>query len=1498
MATAKRLSKSQAALKGIESHSGFLGEETLTRMVEQDAYENEVRKKYLNESLRVFRDAFLEFDKKYERISNSKADSQNKRRGLITEWMSRTLEYFGYTSANFDLSQLKLEEYEGHIVYQAPKHENHSVAVFVSASPESPISAFHSGHLTDPDGSVSYESHRKPSLIETVEKALKTSGLPEAVLFLPYGAYYLRSDSQTSNQCLELRWPEVMSGDNDEALILASHLLSADFFAYASQTSDQNSEKTDVEKDSKDEDSEEEGSAGSLNQRLTKSSHLFKEDLEQARRITEELHKQVTLALELLCNERLQIDPQLRSEAKKKTQNEKIANQLFKDGLFVLYRILFVLFAEAKAYLPTNNEKYAAFYSLEHLRDWAENFLRLHSRGQADPDGTYIWGTLLSIFTLLRRGVRLDGDQVVSPFNGQLFAPDQAPIFDQGPALRDSTMAKVLTALSRVEGHEHGRRLHFANLGVAQLGAVYESLLAQKPIIVAEEMTWVPAHGGGVGLVTVELAKALKMESFSEGDTGSLKKVQKQNAKTKRKAKGHLDSFISRSRPAYEPSLGKFIVAPLGGQKRQTASFYTPPKLAEFLVKRTLKPLVEGKSSQEILKLKIVEPAVGSGGFLIATLKYLGDQLLKAKVKERHPNLRGREPQPQDLQECKREILENCLFGVDVNPLSLELCRTSLYLEALVPGKPLPFLHHRLKCGNSLIGADFTNRSRASWDEGVEFPTLFDIPYQHIKVDKKIWAAWDNMQSAYGKVENSENLKEKQDQVVKNLRAEQNKIQDEWPILANGWQNSVSHFLQLSRKALEEFEKMQDAGDTVDRLDARHKDHLSLIPDMDPILIEATDTEVDEKLQRERRTALIREYGAKLYNRMVKHQRAFARLNALGDISTAMWFWPVDAWESFPTFSIFQELIEYLLNADGLDRTKRQKSLSKKALATLKTALKVANHHRFFHWNVEFSQVYANADYFGFSAIISNPPWKVVGVKDKDIYPHFDPTYNGTKASEKEKRVAALYKADPQAASTWYQQDTFFNHLSNLWQEGDRSEIRPSGKNDLATLFVLLAERISGTNGRYGLLVSRSAVFVNGGTKSLREHFFEKWGLEEASSFINLLDIFEIDSRVEFTCLVGTQSKRRWSSPRFVHGITDLNMLDGVAANLDVKDVSKISVGHRAVELDLKTVGNYFSKEILSIPGLTDPRQLEIAKALHTASGPVVYLDQIETSFIGQGINQKTGPQRGLSEFTESIPPKELPKWEDVLAGKIGKWVPLVKGKHYDFFRIRSDLSFSQYGNSQELRNFGIDLDSPVIVWRKISQPSNQRSLICATLPRGTFADDSSYTIQLDTDQDTLCSLLNAISTDFCMKFQGGTNRTFGQMIAMPLANYNTKFIDESSHLLTKKGIQFPKMDALLWLHYGQNKGALNRENLIWMLDTQFDCLKRNNPQYIKDVIEAFDHYSKQKNMYGVDPTPIFKLKSQPLTQSEPREPHSAALAKPLQKRKAGAKSSSSVRAS
>ena len=303
----------------------------------------------------------------------------------------------------------------------------------------------------------------------------------------------------------------------------------------------------------------------------------------------------------------------------------------FDQALTIVYRILFLLFAEARSLVPVWHEIYRDAYTIQAL-------IERSNRRQATASGTGLWKAFQAISRLAHAGCQA-GDLEVTPFNGRLFSPRHTPLVARR-AVDDHVMRAVLEALA-TQATAHGRRrISYHDLGVEQLGSVYERVLEHEPAV----------------------------------DEGAIVMTR---TSRKRKASG---------------------------------SFYTPQALTEFVVRRTLSPLVEGRTAGQILGLRIVDPAMGSGAFLVAACVFLADACEQALLRD--GDWSAADVTPADRSSLRRRVAEQCLFGVDVNPTAVQLARVSLWLTTLAADRPLTFLDHHLATGNSLIGARLSDLSR------------------------------------------------------------------------------------------------------------------------------------------------------------------------------------------------------------------------------------------------------------------------------------------------------------------------------------------------------------------------------------------------------------------------------------------------------------------------------------------------------------------------------------------------------------------------------------------------------------------------------------------------------------------------------------------------------------------------------------------------------------------------------------------------------------------
>ncbi len=331
-------------------------------------------------------------------------------------------------------------------------------------------------------------------------------------------------------------------------------------------------------------------------------------------------------------------------------------------ALTLLYRLLFILYAEDRGLLPVQNLRYNN-YSLRKRRDDVK-----HRKDAKDVFSTQFcryWSHLQDLCQAIDRG---DPSIGLPPYNGGLFNAAQTPLLAH-VSLNDQVMADVLAALSF--DHTTGGYINYRDLSVEQLGSIYERLLDNELV--------------------------------------------------------HQDGVIT--------------VQPNVFARKCSGSYYTADALVQLIIAETIGPLVDGRSAEHILELKVCDPAMGSGHFLVSLVDYLSDRVLEAMAAatddddgaadhgaapHRRPTVavaqriemiratirenarRGGwqldETQLDDRHIVRRMVLKRCVFGVDKNPMAVELAKVALWLHTFTAGAPLSFLNHHLRCGDSLFG--------------------------------------------------------------------------------------------------------------------------------------------------------------------------------------------------------------------------------------------------------------------------------------------------------------------------------------------------------------------------------------------------------------------------------------------------------------------------------------------------------------------------------------------------------------------------------------------------------------------------------------------------------------------------------------------------------------------------------------------------------------------------------------------------------------------------
>jgi hypothetical protein len=444
-------------------------------------------------------------------------------------------------------------------------------------------------------------------------------------------------------------------------------------------------------------------------------SGLLRSSREYQNTVSNRLREQILSALrELLVG--FQHADRVAGGAILRDYRAEARQEIYSGLVTVLMRMVFVLYAEERGLLPMDHDLYASAYSLS----------RLHAQLREDRDryGDTIndrygaWARVISLFRLLHDGVVAADGLVVPARKGDFFDPDAFPFLEGRPRgvarqlgekldlprVSDGVVFRVLDQLVVLDGE----RLQYRGLDVEQIGSVYEGLMGfELEIAEGDSLALMPDH------VVVNLEVLLRLPGPER--LKHLKAVANLDAKDKAagdvkaaKTVAELQAALARRVSSRQPGLiatGSLFLQP-GEERRRTGSHYTPRSLTQPIVETTLRPVLEklgpDVKPEQILDLKICDPAMGSGAFLVEACRQLADHLVAAwRRTGTIPEL----PKDEDpVLHARRLIAQKCLYGVDKNPLAVDLARLSLWLVTFAREHPFTFVDHALRHGDSLVG--------------------------------------------------------------------------------------------------------------------------------------------------------------------------------------------------------------------------------------------------------------------------------------------------------------------------------------------------------------------------------------------------------------------------------------------------------------------------------------------------------------------------------------------------------------------------------------------------------------------------------------------------------------------------------------------------------------------------------------------------------------------------------------------------------------------------
>ncbi len=758
------------------------------------------------------------------------------------------------------------------------------------------------------------------------------------------------------------------------------------------------------------------GSGSALLETLDENSHRH------AYAVSTDLKYALRESIELLGNEAVR---SLREAEPSLALDERLSERLSLECLRYMYRLLFLFYIEARpelGYAPVDAPAYRNGYSLERLRDM--ELSRLQS--VAEGDGNHLQASLEMLFRLVREGfdplaggdgkldlegAPLHGTFVMRPLDSKLFAQESTPLLSKAQ-LRDSVLQKVIRLMSLTrpaKGRKRRGRISYGQLGVNQLGEVYEALLSYRGFFTSERMYEVRKAGEQKDELDVAwFVPAGEIDEYTEDE-----RVYRR------------DDQGRKVLPAIEP--GRFLYRLTGRARKRSASYYTPESLTRLVVEHALKELIQDDTPAEsILKLTVCEPAMGSAAFLNEAVSQLAELYLDRRQRERGKRI-PHDRYGEELQKAKHFIADRNVFGIDLNPVAVELAEVSLWLNCVVRDGHVPWFGYQLQAGNSLVGA----RRRTHSVEWLKKGVRKEDRWHEREPERVARGASTGREkgSVYHFLLPDPGMADYKDKFVRSLEPEGFERLRKW---------KRDFCKPFSEDEIEVLERMSDA---VDDLWNRHTEGLA----KDRSLT-SDDIGVWGRERPERRTAnewkdRIRRQGA--FATDDRNAGPYRRLKLVMDYWCALWFWPPDSEDAPPTREQFLAETCLLLTGEtwragvggvqaeipfeGDDPSTeigaREELVAKNdgtidlevirsASPRLRLVEELAQAHRFLHWELQFADVFYGAGVRGgFDLILGNPPWIRIEWDEAGVVGDFEPRIEVRKmtaAQSKDARSEAI----------------------------------------------------------------------------------------------------------------------------------------------------------------------------------------------------------------------------------------------------------------------------------------------------------------------------------------------------------------------------------------------------------------------------------------------------------------------------------------------------------
>ncbi len=860
----------------------------------------------------------------------------------------------------------------------------------------------------------------------------------------------------------------------------------------------------------------------------------------------------------------------------------------FNQLLRLVYRLIFLLTVEERGVLHPDGAEEKA----KALYAAGYSLRRLRERAvkrSAHDRFADLWEATRIVF----RGVADGEPRLGLPALAGIFAKAQCPALDAAK-LENRALLLAVFKLSWLREDSGLSRVNWRDMGPEELGSVYESLLELVPQITKDGRQFAFATGG----------------------------------ETK------------------------------GNARKTTGSYYTPDSLVQVLLDSALEPVVKDTIAKHpedpieaLLGLSIVDPACGSGHFLLAAARRLASHVARLSA--------NGTPSAAEYRHALRQVVGHCIYGVDLNPMAVELCKVSLWMEAVEPGLPLTFLNSHIQHGNALLGTTPELMAKG----------IPDTAWEPIEGDDKKTASA---------------LKKRNKEAAKGQR-----------LLDTLWSKPSDGEAQAVARAVAELEAASDAN---------------------PEALAKKESQWDGIL------------GSAEY----RHQKLVA------DAWCAAFVWPKlpgDLAEVAPT----NELWRQLRDAQGQPPE-----------LTAKTVRELAEQYGFFHWNLQFPQVFAKG---GFDIVLGNPPWDTLSPDAKEFFSVYEGAIRFQSKGEQEATIAQLL-LDPSVAHAWERNRRgIFASAFFMKESGRFTLFAPGnlGKGDfnLYRLFVELALRLV-REGGFAAQIVPDGLYSGANSMAIRQDLFERFRLDVLLGFENTKEVWfpGVDSRAKFALYA---AHKGGTTTVFPAAFWIRSLLDLAAARAG-----------NCLQLPV-TMVREFSPDALAVMEFRGQQDINIARKMYGQFPPLgqvvtgtahrSYLRELESGHV-QGL---------LTEDRSALPHYEgrmvaqydhrakgyrsgrarAAVWEDLPFGSPQKSIQPQWYVHADGVPDQAKLRIGEYR----------------VGFCDVASPTNERSLVAAMLPRDCIAGDKVPTVLMKSVAPRFDLLLwlaaaNSFTMDFLVRMK------------------------------------------------------------------------------------------------------------------------------------------------